>query len=273
MKDPEGRRTVRDIVESEPFRMVPIGRLDFASEGALLLTTDGELAHHLMHPSYKAPKVYVVKVGGQPSDAKLDQLRKGVRLEDGRTRPAVIDVVKQDETHTWLEFVLTEGKNRQIRRMCDAIGHRAFRVYRTEFAGVSVDGLRPGQFRYLTAAELARLYETVSLSEIVPPLSARAIELGGKPEGAAERRKGILPGESRSEHRMETKPRAGGGRPNTRRKARAQPKDEAAKPGRSSKGRAPPRSKGGPKPTETGPRKPVGVKPSDYRKQRGPGSR
>lgn len=290
MKDPEGRRTVRSIVEEEPFRLVPVGRLDYASEGALLLTTDGELAHRLMHPSFKAPKVYVVKVGGHPTEDKLGQLRKGVRLEDGRTQPAVVEVVREDDRHTWLEFVLTEGRNRQIRRMCEAIGHRAFRVYRTEFAGVSIDGLRPGQFRYLTQAELHRLYDTVGLVDAVPEVPERATELRGRPSGRAERRKGALPGEGRTERRPELeaaskKPR---GRPVTARAARREAEEtpkprpgSAARGAEERGGRA--RSAGKRVPTpkdargrkgatgrqDSADRKPVGIAPSAYRKLRG----
>lgn len=274
MKDPEGRRTVRDIVESEPFRLVPVGRLDYASEGALLLTTDGELANRLMHPSFKAPKVYVVKVGGHPTADKLEQLRKGVRLDDGRTQPAVVEVVKEDDRHTWLEFVLTEGRNRQIRRMCEAIGHRAFRVYRTEFAGVNVDGLRPGQFRYLSAGELARLYETVGLSGSVPELSQRAIELRDRPAGLAERRKGALPGEGRVAYPDDSPQKPKSGRPVTRRSARVRStkiEDAKAPAGAGRKGAQGRRGAAGK--TETSPRKPVGVSPTEYRKQRGPRAR
>lgn len=276
MKDPEGRRTVRSLVEEEPFRLVPVGRLDYASEGALLLTTDGELAHRLMHPSFKAPKIYVVKVGGQPTEAKLEQLRRGVRLEDGRTQPAVVEVVKQDERHSWLEFVLTEGRNRQIRRMCEAIGHRAFRVYRTEFAGVNVDGLRPGQFRYLSSAELSQLYETVGLSAEVPEPSARALELGGRAAGNAERRKGALPGEGRpprSEEPREARATKSGGRPDTRKKKREVTRSTKTEPSRAKRPENAARPRAGGEKTESGPRKPVGVRPSEYRKQRGPRAR
>lgn len=276
MKDPEGRRTVRSLVEGEPFRMVPVGRLDYASEGALLLTTDGELAHRLMHPSFKAPKIYVVKVGGQPTEAKLELLRKGVRLEDGRTQPAVVEVVKQDDRHSWLEFVLTEGRNRQIRRMCEAIGHRAFRVYRTEFAGINVDDLRPGQFRYLSTAELAKLYENVGLQAEVPEPCARALELGGRPAGTAERRKGALPGEGRPERRdepREERSAKGGGRPNTRKKKRVVTRSSKTEPSRGKRPEGASKTRPPGEQTESAPRKRVGVAPAEYRKQRGPRAR
>jgi pseudouridine synthase len=193
MSDPEGRRTVAGVVAAEPFRLVPVGRLDFHTEGALLMTTDGELAYRLLHPSYKVPKVYLVKVGGIPSEAKLDRLRSGIMLEDGPTQPALVDKIEVGEKHTWLEFILTEGRQRQVRRMCEAIEHRPLRVVRTTFATLRTDGLRPGQYRYLTKRELDGIYGQVGLP--VPPLPDRARELGGQPQGEGERGRGPLPGE------------------------------------------------------------------------------
>ncbi|MFO0724840.1 MAG: pseudouridine synthase [Myxococcota bacterium] len=194
MSDPEGRRTVAALVAAEPYRLVPVGRLDFPTEGVLLLTTDGELAHRLLHPSHKVPKIYVVKVGGHPTEARLATLRSGVQLEDGMTQPALVEVLESGDRWTWLEMIITEGRQRQVRRMCEAVEHRPLRVVRTSFATITNQGLKPGQYRYLTKAELAGLYRLVGLE--APPLSERARETEGQALGEFERGKGALPDEA-----------------------------------------------------------------------------
>ena len=191
MSDPEGRRTVAALVAREPYRLVPIGRLDFHTEGVLLLTTDGELAHRLLHPSHKVPKIYVVRVGGHPTEARLEQLRRGIQLEDGMTEPALVSVLEVGVRSTWLEIIITEGRQRQVRRMCEAIEHRPLRVVRTSFATITGEGLKPGQYRYLPRAELTGLYGLVGLEP--PPMSERARETLGAPLGDEERSKGALP--------------------------------------------------------------------------------
>jgi pseudouridine synthase len=150
--DPEGRPTVVDLVD-HPSRVVPVGRLDFLTTGALLLTNDGELAHTLAHPRYGVEKEYVVEVEGVPSDGTLRKLAEGVRLEDGMTAPAQVERLGRAQ----IRLTLHEGRNRQVRRMCEAVGHPVLRLHRSRYAGLGVEGLAPGQWRELTAAEVTAL--------------------------------------------------------------------------------------------------------------------
>jgi pseudouridine synthase len=157
-KDPQGRRTVVDLVPSDP-RVVPVGRLDVDTTGALLLTNDGDLAHRLAHPRYGVPKVYEADVEGSPSEAALARLRGGIELEDGVTSPADVRLVRPGR----LELTLHEGRNRQVKRMCEAIGHPVRRLHRTRYAGLAVDGLPRGQWRALTKTEIAGLRRSAGL--------------------------------------------------------------------------------------------------------------
>lgn len=191
MKDPEGRETVANLVSDEPYRLFPVGRLDYHTEGLLLLTNDGRLAEHLLHPRYHVPKVYLVKVAGRVAPAAVDRLRAGVKLEDGPTGPAVVELVEAGRGFTWLEIVVTEGRNRLVRRMVDAVGHTARRVVRTELATLSLGNLKPGQYRYLDAGQLGVLYRVARLAK-VPGQSERARVTGFLGQG--RRSRGPLPG-------------------------------------------------------------------------------
>jgi len=151
-RDPQGRRTVVDVV-SHPARVVPVGRLDAETTGALLLTNDGDLAHRLAHPRYEVDKVYEVECWSQPTDADLQRLREGVELDDGRTSPA--DVRRIDGAH--IELVLHEGRNRHVRRMLEAVGHRVKRLHRSRYGPLTLGGLEPGAWRELEASEVERL--------------------------------------------------------------------------------------------------------------------
>jgi 23S rRNA pseudouridine2605 synthase len=157
--DPQGRRTVVDLVASEP-RVVPVGRLDADTTGALLLTNDGDLAHRLAHPRYGVPKVYVAEVEGVPSAAALERLRAGVALDDGPTAPAEVRRLGRDR----LELTLHEGRKHQVKRMCEAVGHPVRRLHRARYAGLGVDGLRPGEWRELSAEEVVVLRRAVGLA-------------------------------------------------------------------------------------------------------------
>jgi pseudouridine synthase len=150
--DPQRRPTVVGLVEHES-RVVPVGRLDADTTGVLLLTNDGELAHRLAHPKYQVEKVYEAEVEGEPSDAALRRLAEGVELEDGRTAPARVRRVAPSR----IELSIHEGRNRQVRRMLEAVGHPVRRLHRSRYAGLSVGGLRPGEWRELTPAEVAEL--------------------------------------------------------------------------------------------------------------------
>jgi 23S rRNA pseudouridine2605 synthase len=152
--DPRGRRTVVDLVD-HPARVVPVGRLDADTTGALLLTNDGELAHRLAHPRYEVDKVYEAEVEGEPANEALQQLREGVDLDDGRTAPAQARRLGPSK----LELVIHEGRKHQVKRMLEAVGHPVTRLHRSRYAGLTPDGLEPGQWRELTEGEVASLRE------------------------------------------------------------------------------------------------------------------
>ena len=150
--DPQGRRTVVDLVE-HPARVVPVGRLDADTTGALLLTNDGELAHRLAHPRYEVEKVYEAEVEGEPSEAALEQLRSGIELDDGPTAPAQARRLGPAR----VEVSLHEGRKHQVKRMLAAVGHPVTRLHRSRYAGLTLEGLGPGESRELTGAEVTRL--------------------------------------------------------------------------------------------------------------------
>lgn len=151
-RDPQGRPTVVDLVPHAS-RVVPVGRLDVDTTGALLLTNDGQLAHRLAHPRYGVEKVYEAEVGGNPDEKVLQALREGVELDDGITAPAQ---VRRVGPHT-IELIIHEGRNRQVKRMFDAVGHPVRSLHRSKYAGLTLDGLGPGASRELTRAEVERL--------------------------------------------------------------------------------------------------------------------
>ncbi|MBP7683759.1 MAG: rRNA pseudouridine synthase [Deltaproteobacteria bacterium] len=155
LSDPEGRSSLADIIEKIPERVFPVGRLDYHTSGALLLTNDGEFSEALLRPSVGVPKVYAAKLQGHVDVPELDALRNGVKLDDGYvTKKADVFVLRTEDRCTWVQITLREGKNRQIHRMGDAIGHRVQRLTRLAFAGVDTEGLRPGQQRALSKKEL-----------------------------------------------------------------------------------------------------------------------
>jgi 23S rRNA pseudouridine2605 synthase len=159
LSDPQGRPTVADYLEKTGKRLFPVGRLDYDAEGALLVTNDGELAHKLTHPSFQVPRTYLAKVKGTPDAATLDKLRGGVRLEDGMATPLSVDVFEQAERNTWLKLVVAEGRPHLIKRLCAAVGSPVVRLYRPSYAGITVEGLRPGELRPLSTHQVRQLQE------------------------------------------------------------------------------------------------------------------
>jgi 23S rRNA pseudouridine2605 synthase len=151
-RDPQGRPTVVDLVGHES-RVVPVGRLDADTTGALLLTNDGQLAHRLAHPRYGVDKVYEVEVEGDPDERTLTRLSEGVELEDGRTAPTQARRLGPSR----VELVMHEGRNRQVRRMLEAVGHPVRRLHRSAYAGLTLEGLEPGRWRELEPSEVERL--------------------------------------------------------------------------------------------------------------------
>jgi pseudouridine synthase len=164
-RDPQGRRTVVELVPKGP-RVVPVGRLDADTTGALLLTNDGPLAHRLAHPRFGVPKVYEAEVEGTPREEALRLLREGVELEDGRTSPAEVRMLRRGRHTSLLELVLHEGRKRQVRRMCEAVGHPVVRLHRSRYAGLGVEGLAPGESRPLTREEVAALRDNAGDSHL-----------------------------------------------------------------------------------------------------------
>ena len=147
--DPQGRPTVVELVDL-PERVVPVGRLDADTTGALLLTNDGPLAHRLAHPRYGVDKTYEVEVEGTLDDGALRALAEGVELEDGRTAPARVRRLGRSR----IELTIHEGRNRQVKRMCEAIGHPVRRLHRSAYAGLTLEGLEPAQWRELEPSEV-----------------------------------------------------------------------------------------------------------------------
>ncbi len=164
--DPQGRATVLELVDA-PVRVFPVGRLDMNTEGLLLVTNDGRLAHLLTHPSSGVPKEYLARVEGDPSPGDLRRLREGVELDDGVTAPAQVSRVSEG----LIRIVIHEGRNRQVRRMCAAIGHEVTRLVRTRIGPLSDPTLAPGAARALTLAEVRRLYEAVGRADDVTSTS------------------------------------------------------------------------------------------------------
>jgi 23S rRNA pseudouridine2605 synthase len=160
LDDPEGRQTIKDILRGVKERVFPVGRLDFHTSGVLLLTNDGDLAQALLHPTRAVPKTYSAKLQGQVDERGLEMLRSGVVLDDGeKTAPATVHLMRGSEAnqHTLLEITISEGKNRQIHRMAEAINRPVMRLTRIAFAGLTIEGLRAGQTRPLKPLELSEL--------------------------------------------------------------------------------------------------------------------
>jgi 23S rRNA pseudouridine2605 synthase len=167
--DPAGRPRAVDLLTHVPQRVYTVGRLDEDSEGLLLMTNDGDLAHRLMHPRFGIRKKYLVQVAGRPREAELDRLVQGVWLSEGRVSAQKVRKIKTQGESTWLEVVLSEGKNREVRRMLAQLGHKVMRLRRLSLGPVRLDRLRPGKSRPLGIDEIARLKE----------LAARCGTVGG----------------------------------------------------------------------------------------------
>jgi 23S rRNA pseudouridine2605 synthase len=166
-RDPEGRPTVLSLLGRTDSYLYPVGRLDFDSEGVLLLTNDGDLAARLTHPRHGVPRVYEARVRGVPSADALRKLAEGVPLDGKRTAPARVRSRRERKTSTdsIIELEIYEGRNRQVRRMCQAVGHPVMALRRTRFGPLGASGLKPGQWRELSPQEVRRLRKAVGLAE------------------------------------------------------------------------------------------------------------
>ncbi len=162
--DPEGRPTVKDFLKGVKYRVFPVGRLDYDSEGLLLLTNDGDFAHAVLHPSKKISKTYLVKVKGILEEDKIEKLKTGVKLVERMTAPVKVKRIRETENNSWLEIIIYEGKKRQIRRMLEKIGHDVLKLKRIRVDGLELGKLEPGTFRYLTPEERDKIKKEVEVA-------------------------------------------------------------------------------------------------------------
>jgi len=161
MSDSEGRMTVKNLIKGVKAKVFPVGRLDYNSEGLLILTNDGDIANAILHPAQKIPKTYLVKADGFLEDKDVEVLEKGVKLEDGMTAPAKVKKLKYTKANSWFEITIHEGRKRQVRRMMDRVGHSVIKLKRIRINGISLGRLETGTFRYMTPEEVKRLKKEV----------------------------------------------------------------------------------------------------------------
>jgi 23S rRNA pseudouridine2605 synthase len=217
LHDPEGRATVAELVKKLGTRVFPVGRLDYHTSGVLLMTNDGELTQTLLHPKSKVPKVYVAKLDRQINDAQIERWQSGVELDDGRTQPAEVRLLRHERGKAWIEVTLHQGKNRQIHRMAEAMGMVVMRLARVAFAGLSAEGLRPGQWRPLTVDELRALKKQYGVPRRLRSQATPASKAAKNSKARRPPRKKVTAARS---DRSGTKPRAAG-----RRASRARGRD------------------------------------------------
>jgi len=158
LSDPQGRPIVTDLLEGISARVFPVGRLDYDTEGALLLTNDGELSQQILHPSFEVNKTYVATVAGKPDRKKLADLEKGIELEGRRTWPAQLKVLSAASRQTTIEIIIHEGRKRQVRKMFAAIGHRVLALKRVAYGGLGLEELPRGRYRFLDRNDLDRIF-------------------------------------------------------------------------------------------------------------------
>ncbi|HTP52007.1 MAG TPA: pseudouridine synthase [Anaeromyxobacteraceae bacterium] len=177
LSDPQGRPTALEYLRGVSERVFPVGRLDWDAEGALLFTTDGELANRLAHPRYGHRRTYLVKVKGDPPAGALERMASGVRLDDGPARALESAVHERADKNTWIRVVVGEGRRHLVKRLCESVGLNVLRLFRPEFGGVTVARLRPGEFRELGEDEVALLRRSAGLAPGEAPARLPAGEL------------------------------------------------------------------------------------------------
>jgi 23S rRNA pseudouridine2605 synthase len=165
LSDPEGRPTVQHFLKGIRERVFPVGRLDYDSEGMLLITNDGEFAHAVLHPSKKIPKTYLVKIKGVLEEEDILKLKTGIRLDRAVTAPAQIKRLRKTENNSWIEMTIYEGKKRQIRRMLERVGHPVIRLMRIRIDGVEMGALKPGTYRKMTLEEMKKIMRELDIWE------------------------------------------------------------------------------------------------------------
>ncbi len=163
--DPQQRPTVKDFLKGIKQRVYPVGRLDYDSEGMLLLTNDGDFAHAILHPSKKISKTYLVKIKGVLEEEELEKLRNGIRLDKTVTAPARVRRLKRAEHNSWIEMIIYEGKKRQIRRMLERVDHQVVRLIRVRINGLEMGDLSPGAIRHISDDEMKKLNRELKIGE------------------------------------------------------------------------------------------------------------
>jgi 23S rRNA pseudouridine2605 synthase len=156
VSDPEGRPTVMEYIRGVPQRVFPVGRLDYLSEGLLIMTNDGDMANMIMHPKFEINKVYEVKVFGHVNEALMSKIRRGVMTEDGLLKPKSVRIIEQLPNKTWLEFRLAEGKNREIRKICESLDLTVDKLRRVAIETLTIQGLAPGQWTFISKKDLLK---------------------------------------------------------------------------------------------------------------------
>ncbi len=223
MDDPEGRPKVTDLLKGVKARLYPVGRLDFDTTGALLLTNDGELANLLMHPKHRFAKTYLAKVKGIPSEVSLEKFRSGLFIDGRRTSPAEVKIATVKEKNSLLQITLREGRNKQVKRMCQAMGHPVIRLHRSAFGFLGVVDIEIGRWRHLEPGEVERLKSAADKDQVKAPVPIASL----RPKGL---RPAARPFErARRAGRNESKPGRSDAKPG---RSDAKPGRSDAKPGR-----------------------------------------
>ena len=163
LKDPEGRPIIRDLIKDVKERVYPVGRLDFDSSGLLILTNDGDLTFRLMHPRFHIPRTYKVTVEGSLSNMSVERLKKGISLDDGLTNPAHLKVIERGQERNVVRITIFEGRSREVRRMFEAVGHKALKLIRIGYGSLHLGDLKVGKYRHLENSEVKSLRTSVSL--------------------------------------------------------------------------------------------------------------
>ncbi len=182
LSDPENRPTIKNYLEDIPERVYPVGRLDYDAEGALIVTNDGDLAFSMMHPRFGVRRTYLAKVHGVPSAEQIERLRRGVRLEDGRARALEAEIHSRTPRNTWVRVVVAEGRQHLVKRLMEAVGAPVQKLFRADYGGIAVAGMRPGEVRELTRAEIHTLREQVG-KKATPGARSRAVALPARRHG------------------------------------------------------------------------------------------
>ncbi len=164
VSDPEERQTVLDLLPETAERLYPVGRLDYHSEGLILLTNDGTLTQKVLHPKHNIPRIYDVKVKGHVTETTLEAIRAGVQLDDGKTRPCLVEYKEHLPKNTWLTIEVYEGRNRLVRRLFEHFGYEVLRLIRVQFGPLKLKGLAPGKYRYLNQIQIEKLRKVAGVT-------------------------------------------------------------------------------------------------------------